>query len=144
MTRRLRKMMAQDVSEASSRMPMTIWTGILASTTSLMMDSCSPIQKGSSGVRQKVRQPLRPQGPCVDTRDAHTRLHQQTFLGRFHLRRAAKDPLREADSGRAFNSRLTGRDQLIVEFGRASVLDVQTHHCKQNSGILRQLQLREP
>ncbi len=58
--------------------------------------------------------------------------------------RAAVNPLRKTDAGRAFNRRLTGRDQLIVEFGRASVLDVQTHHCKQNPGLLRQLQLREP
>src|SRR5689334_1666946 len=79
MMRRLRKMMAQEVSEAASSSAMTICTGMLACTMSLRMESGSTIGYGLrvQGIAQELRQAPRAQARRIHARHAHLRLDQQ-------------------------------------------------------------------
>src|SRR6185437_10417508 len=138
---RLLKMIAQEVSEASSSSPITNCTGTLACTIRRRIDSWSPMARPRRGqrLRQKSRQPLRPQGVCIDTGDAHVRLQQQ--LPAVRARRAV-DALREAQRGRPLERRLAGDLQLVIEARRGAVVNAQAYHREQNAGVARQLLLR--
>src|SRR5579864_7425883 len=84
-------MIAQEASEASSRIAMTICTGTLASTMIRMTDNCSLIQHRllqcgalrRRGLRdrraQEFGQPFGPQAGRIDAGDLDARPHQQPF-----------------------------------------------------------------
>src|SRR5207249_839649 len=93
-TRRLRKMIAQEPKEASSNSPMTICTGTLAWTMSRRMESWSPTGGGLPGddLGEERRQALRPQRTRVHARDAHVRFEERRGLP------AARGPAAGADA----------------------------------------------
>src|SRR6185312_8039797 len=128
MISRLRKMIAQEDSEASIRMPSTIWTGMLACKARRMTESCSPIHTGSCN--EKIRQALRPQRCGIDARDSDIGLHEQPRSIGVPRGGCARllpiDPLREAHRHGAFGARLTGDDQLVIQTRRLAIVDTQT------------------
>src|SRR5215472_9806279 len=122
MMRRLRKMIAQEVSDASSSSAITICTGMLACTISFRIESGSPIVHclRRHGLAQELWQPPGPQARGIDAGDAHLRLDQKPGTLRA-ARRGAVDTLREAQRRRAFHARLAGDLQLIIEPCRRAV-----------------------
>src|SRR2546423_10928989 len=93
-------MIDQELSEASSNMPMTICTGTLAWAMRRRIDSCSATAGGlrGQGTRQELRQALRPHGARINARHPQARLEQQ-LRGAPAARRAI-DALREAQRRR--------------------------------------------
>src|ERR1700683_1753175 len=143
--RLLPKMMAHELSDASSRMPMTICTGTLACTMSLRIDNCSPMRDALCAQRleQKLRQAFGPQGARIHAGDPHVRLHEQVVAA-CQRGSCAIDTLHEAQRGGAFGLRLAGDLQLIIEARRRAVVHAQTHHGKHDAAVTRQLPLRVP
>src|SRR6516165_10458105 len=109
MMRRLRKMIAHELSDASSNIAITICTGMLACTISLRIESGSPIVHclRGHGLAQELWQPPRPQARGIDAGDAHLRFDQKPGTLR-PARRGAVDALREAQRRRPFHARLAG------------------------------------
>src|SRR5215470_10523501 len=143
MMRRLRKMIAQELSDASSSSAMTICTGTLACTMSLRIESGSPIgnRLGAHGFAQELRQTARAERRGVHAGDAHLRLDQQLRAPR---RPGAVDALGKAQRRCTFRAGCAGDLELIVEPGRCAVIDVNTHHGKENPRLACQSQLRMP
>src|SRR3984885_16131585 len=105
MMRRLRKMIAHEVSEASSRMAITICTGTLACAISLTIDSGPPMRRllRRQHREQELRQPARLEAAGVDARDAQLRLQQQPGRRRA-IACLAVDALHEVQRGRALRA----------------------------------------
>src|SRR5215469_9458524 len=120
----LRKMIAQELSEASSSSAMTICTGTLACTISLRIESGSAIANflRCQSIAQELRQPPRAQAAGIDARHAHLRFDEKSGTPR---RIGTVDALREAQRCRPFRTRLTGDLELIVEPRRRAVFDLQ-------------------
>src|SRR6516165_4021575 len=143
MMRRLRKMIAQELSDASSSSAMTICTGTLACTMSFRIESGSPIgnRLGGHGFAQELRQTARAKCRGVHTGDAHLRLDQQLRAPRH---RGAVDALRKAQRRGTFRDRCAGDLELIIESRRCAVIDLYAHHGKENPRLACESQLRVP
>src|SRR6516225_3396761 len=143
MMRRLRKMIAQEVSDASSSNAITIGTGTLACTISFRIESGSPIARYLRGhsLAQELRQPPGTQARGIDAGDTHLRLDQKS-LPRRAARGSTIDLLREAQRCGPFRSRLTGDLELIIEPCRRAVIDLDAHHGKEDARLARELELR--
>src|SRR5207302_364721 len=146
-TRRLRKMIAQELKEASSSSPMTICTGTLAWTMSRRMESWSPTGGGLPGddLGEERRQALRPQRTCVHAGDAHVRFEERRGLPAARgpaAGAAAVDALREADRRRPEGLRLAGDLELVIEARGRAVLDREARHREHNAALARELLLR--
>src|SRR5215472_5185600 len=142
MMRRLRKMIAQEVSDASSSSAITICTGMLACTISFRIESGSAIGcLRVHGLAQELRQPPGTQAPGIDAGDAHLRLDQKS-LTLCPARASAVDPLRKEQRCSPFRARLTGDLQLIIEPCRRAVIDLDAHHRKEDARLARELELR--
>src|SRR5262245_10120550 len=143
MMRRLRKMIAQEVSDASSSSAITICTGTLACTISFRIESGSAIASclRVHGLAQELRQPPGTQAPGIDAGDAHLRLDQKS-LSLCPARASAVDPLCKEQRCSPFCARLTGDLQLIIESCRRAVIDLNAHHRKEDARLARELELR--
>src|SRR4051812_39601000 len=116
---RLRKMMAQDMSEASASSPITTCTTGLAFTTSLTMESSFSI--GNLRVRSdEIRQRPRPERLRVDAHHAHFTVGHHGALARDHLL--------EADRGAAFGHGDAAHGEIIVEARGFTVVHVRLGH----------------
>src|SRR5215475_8728588 len=142
MMRRLRKMIAQEVSDASSSSAITICTGTLACTISFRIESGSAIASclRVHGLAQELRQPPGTQAPGIDAGDAHLRLDQKS-LSLCPARASAVDPLCKEQRCSPFCARLTGDLQLIIESCRRAVIDLDAHHHEEYARLARQLEL---
>src|ERR1700722_18886995 len=146
-TMRLRKMIAQDISEAASRMPMTICTTRLACTIIRRIDISPPIsyslqcRRAPCSCRQLPDYDLRQapgfQGRGIEAGDAYRGAQEQLAL-----ERCAPYALRKHDAGTALQPRLAADRQQIVEPRRTPVLRFQRHHREHHAGVARQRQLR--
>src|SRR5579883_1271655 len=127
-------MIAQEVSEARSSSPTTICTGMLASTTRRMMESCPFMISRRSGqhVHQGLGQPSRLQRARIDTGDAHLRRDERR---RITGSAAPEDRLLEPDRCRPIGVRLAGNGELVVEPRGAPVLDREAGHREYNPGL---------
>src|SRR5215472_1110844 len=143
MMRRLRKMIAQELSDASSSNAITICTGTLACTISFRIESGSPIARclRRHSRAQELRQTPGTQAPGIDAGDAHLRLDQKS-LTRRPACGGTIDPLREAQRCGPFRARLTGDLELIIEPCRRAVIDLDAHHGEEDAGLARELELR--
>src|ERR1700722_7122293 len=147
-TRLLRKIIAHDISEAASRMPMTTCTTRLAWTIMLRIDKSPPIsyslrQRAAASCRQLPdydwRQAPGFQRSRVQAGNAHRGTHQQILRGR-----VAPDALLELKARPALPLRLAADRQHIVEPRRATVLRFQGYHREHYARIACQRQLRHP
>src|SRR5436190_975763 len=116
---RLRKMMAQENSDASSSSPMTPCTIGLACSTSRTIESSLSIADLQV---DEFRQWPGTERFCVDAGNPDVAFGEQ------HL--ATPDLLLEADRGFAFGHGDAGDTQLIVESRRLAVIHFHLGHCE--------------
>ena len=133
-SRRLRKMMAHEVSEARSSSATTICTGMLAWTTRRMMESC-PFIKRYGQVNTLVRDSGSLRGFSVCASTQATRTPAVRIGGSSPGLRPRKIGLLEPDRRRPIGVRLAGDGELIVEPRRPAVLDGETDHREHDAGL---------
>src|SRR3954469_13537236 len=116
---RLRKMMAQDISEAIASNPMTTCTTGLALITSLTMESSFSI--GNLRVRSdEIGQGSRAERAGVDAHHAHFTIG--------HHGTVARDHLLEADRGAAFWHGHAAHGEIVIEPRGFTVVHVRLGH----------------
>src|SRR6185437_11318224 len=147
----LRKMMAQEVKEAASRMPMTICTTTLACTTRRMIDNSPPISSSLPGGRHRdsrqllgydSRQAPRFHRARIYTGHPHGGAQQQRFPG-LRTGLIAPDTLLECQARAALAARHTLHPQHILEPRGPVVARLQFDHRKHHAGVERQRTLRD-
>src|SRR5579862_2290817 len=98
MTRPLRKMIAQEVSDASNKMPMTICTGTLAWMMIFNIESCSPTDRlRAHRIEQELWQATRPEACRVHACNAYLGLDQRRGRVRGCCLAGVVDALREEE-----------------------------------------------